>query len=120
MQKETATKPKANLHRLILQFNLPILENECKNADIAHRDINMLLDTLEVPTYFRVMAVNWSRNGNPIVTTTSSGTAEDLLGHAVDIGKIFTGNTLVSALPDIEYFRAKVNMLSTKDSEGNI
>ena len=29
-------------------------------------------------------------------------------------------NTLISALPDIEYFHAKVNMLSTKDFEGNI
>ncbi len=66
------------------------------------------------------MAVNWSRNGNPIITTTASGTAEDLMGHAIEIGKIFTGNMLISALPDIEYFHAKVNMLSTKDSEGNV
>ncbi len=80
----------------------------------------MLLDTLEVLTYFCVMAVNWLRNGNPIITTTASGTAEDLLGHSEVIGKIFTGNMLVSALPDIEYFHAKVNMLSTKDFEGNV
>ncbi len=66
------------------------------------------------------MAVNWSRNGNPIITTTASGTAEDLLGHLVEIGKIFTGNMLVLALPDIEYFCAKVNMLSTKDCLGNV
>ncbi len=31
----TTTKPKANLHHLILQFNPPILETECKNVDIA-------------------------------------------------------------------------------------
>ncbi len=80
----------------------------------------MLLDTLEVLTYFCVMAVNWSRNGNPIITTTASSTAEDLLGHSEVIGKIFTGNMLVSALPDIEYFCAKVNMLSTKDFKGNV
>ena len=54
--------------------------------------------------YFHAMAVNWSRNGNPIITTTASGTAEDLLAYSKKIGKIFTGNTLVSALPDIEYF----------------
>src|SRR5260221_14599532 len=66
------------------------------------------------------MAVNWSRNGNPIITTTASGMAEDLLAHSEKIGRIFTGNTLISALPDIEYFRAKVNMLSTKDFEGNV
>ncbi len=67
-----------------------------------------------------MMAVNWLRNGNPIITTTASGTTEDLLGHSVEIGKIFTGNTLVLALPDIEYFHAKVNMLSTKDCLGNV
>ena len=75
---------------------------------------------MEVPAYFHAMAVNWSRNGNPIITTTASGTAEDLLGHVDNIGKIFTENTLVSALPDMEYFCAKVNMLNTKDFKGNI
>jgi len=53
---------------------------------------------------FPAMAVNWSRNGNPIITTTASGTAEDLLAYSEKIRKIFTGNTLVLALPDIEYF----------------
>ncbi len=115
-----SNRPKANPHRLILQFNPPIPERERKNADIARKEINTLLDTLEVPMYFRVMAVNWSRNGNPIITTTASGMAKDLLSHSEMIGKIFTGNTLISALPDIEYFRAKVNMLSTKDFEGNV
>src|SRR5258707_2788751 len=115
-----SNRPKANPHRLILQFNPPIPERERKNADIARKEINTLLDTLEVPMYFRVMAVNWSRNGNPIITTTASGMAKDLLSHSAMIGKIFTGNTLISALPDIEYFRAKVNMLSTKDFEGNV
>ena len=66
------------------------------------------------------MAVNWSRNGNPIITTTAYGVAEDLLGHAGEIGRIFMKNTLISALLDIDYFQAKVNMLSTKDFEGNI
>ena len=66
------------------------------------------------------MAVNWSRNSNPIITTTASRMAEDLLGHVDNIGKIFTENALISALPDMEYFRAKVNMLNTKDFEGNI
>ncbi len=100
----TTTKPKANPHCLILQLNPPILETEHKNADIAQKEINRLLDALEVPMYFWVMAVNWSRNGNPIITTMASGTAEDLLAYSKKIGKIFTGNTLVSALPDIEYF----------------
>jgi len=99
-----STKPKANPHHLILQFNLPILEMECKNVNIAHKEINALLDMLEVPMYFRAMAVNWSRNGNLIITTTASGTAGDLLSHSEKIGKIFMGNTLISALPDIEYF----------------
>src|SRR5258708_9154475 len=93
---------------------------EHKNTDIARKEINALLDTLEVPMYFRAMAVNWSRNGNLIITTTASGTVEDLLSHSENIGKIFLGNTLISALPDIEYFRAKVNMLSTKDFVGNV
>ena len=79
-----------------------------------------MLDSLQVPAYFCVMAVNWLRNGNLIITTIAYGTAEDLLCHAEKIGKIFTKNTLVSALPDIDYFRAKVNMLSTKDFEGNV
>ncbi len=117
---ETTTKPKANLHCLILQFNPPILETECKNADVAQKEINGLLDTLEVPMYFHMMAVNWSRNSNLIITTMASGTAKDLLVHSKKIGKIFTGNTLILALPDIEYFQAKVNMLSTKDFEGNV
>src|SRR5258708_21176289 len=104
---ETTTKPKANLHCLILQFNPPILETECKNADVAQKEINGLLDTLEVPMYFHMMAVNWSRNSNPIITTMASGTAKDLLVHSKKIGKIFTGNTLILALPDIEYFQAK-------------
>src|SRR5260370_28201236 len=90
------------------------------NVDLARKEINALLESLEVPTYFRAMAVNWSRNGNPIITTTAYSVAEDLLGHAEKIGRIFTKNTLISALPDIDYFRAKVNMLSTKDSEGNV
>src|SRR5260370_426393 len=38
------------------------------------------------------MAVSWSRNGNPIITTTAYGVAEDLLGHAEKIGRIFTKN----------------------------
>ena len=58
MPKEAPTKPKANPHRLILQFNPPIMESECKNADLAHKEINTLLDTLEVPMYFQVMVVN--------------------------------------------------------------
>src|SRR5258708_23052809 len=66
------------------------------------------------------MAVNWSRNGNPIITTMASGTAKDLLGHVNSIGKIFMENSLISTLPDMEYFCAKVNMLNTKDFEGNI
>src|SRR5258708_9986647 len=45
---------------------------------------------------------------------------EDLLSHSKMIRKFFLGNTLISALPDIEYFHAKVNMLSTKDFEGNV
>ncbi len=50
--KEAPTKPKANPHQLILQFNPPIMEPKHKNADLAHKEINMLLDSLEVPTYF--------------------------------------------------------------------
>ncbi len=119
-QPNTPPKPKANPHCLILQFNPPIPETEHKNADMACKEINTLLDNLEVPTYFRAMAVNWSRNGNPIITTTASGTAEDLLSHIKDIGRIFTNNTLILALPDMEYVHAKVNMLNTKDFEGNI
>src|SRR5260370_6774554 len=117
---ESTPKPKANPHQLILQFNPPIPETERKNADIAHKDINNLLDSLEVPTYFHAMAVNWSRNSNPVVTTTASCTAGDLLGHAEKIGKVFTANTLISALLDIEYFCIKINMISMKDYEGNV
>ena len=65
------------------------------------------------------MAVSWSRNGNPIVTTTVYGVAEDLLCHAEKIRRIFTKNTLISALPDIDYYQVKVNMLCTKDIAGN-
>src|SRR5258708_376220 len=115
-----STKPKANPHHLILQFNPPILETECKNVDIAHKEINALLDMLEVPMYFCEMAVNWSRNGNLLITTIASGMAGDLLSHSEKIRKIFMGNKLISALPDIKYFYSKVNMLSTKDSEGNV
>src|SRR5260370_12442989 len=117
---ELTPKPKANLHQLILQFNPPIPENKRKNVDLACKDINSLLDTLGVPTYFCAMAISWSRNGNPVVTTTAYGTAGDLLKHADKIGKIFTANTLISALPDIKYFHTKVNMISTKDFEGNV
>src|SRR5258708_40112787 len=114
--------PQKNTHTptppsLISNTNPPIPETECKNADVARKETNTLLDTLEVPMYFCAMAVNWSRNGNPIITTTASGTVEDLLSHSEKIGKIFSGNLLVSALPDLENFRAKVNMLSTKDFE---
>src|SRR5258708_1072375 len=115
-----SNRPKANPHCLILQFKLPIPEREHKNVDIAHKEINTLLDTLEVPMYFHIMAVNWSRNGNLIITTMASGMVKDLLSHSEMIGKIFMGNTLISALPDLAYFRAKVNMLSTKDFEGNV
>ncbi len=45
---------------------------------------------------------------------------EDLLSHSKKTRKIFSGNMLISALPDIEYFHAKVNMLSPKDFEGNV
>src|SRR5260370_40642513 len=48
------------------------------------------------------------------------GVAEDLLGHAKKIRRIFMKNSLISALPDINYYQAKVNMLCTKDFEGNI
>ncbi len=116
----TSNRPKANPHCLILQFNLLIPEREHKNVDIACKEINTLLDTLEVPMYFCIMAVNWSRNGNPIITTMASGMVKDLLSHSEMIRKIFMGNTLISALPDIEDFCAKVNMLSTKDFEGNV
>src|SRR5260370_13768442 len=112
---ESTPKLKANPHHLILQFNPSILEPERRNVDLACRDINNLLDSLEEPTYFRVMVVNWSRNGNPVITTTASCTAGNLLSHADKIGKIFTDNTLVSALPDIKYFQLKVNMISMKD-----
>src|SRR5260370_21131421 len=91
-QQANTTKPKANPHHLILQFNPPILESECKNVDVARKDINTLLESFEVPTYFRAMVVNWSRNGNLIITTTDNGVAEDLLGHAEKIGRIFTKN----------------------------
>ncbi len=85
--------------------NTPVQPTDSGNrAQEAQKEINRLLDALEVPMYFWVMAVNWSRNGNPIITTMASGTAEDLLAYSEKIGKIFTGNTLVSALPDIEYF----------------
>ncbi len=77
---------------------------EHKNTDIARKEINALLDTLEVPMYFCAMAVNWSRNGNLIITAMASGMAGDLLSHSEKIRKIFMGNTLISALPDIEYF----------------
>ena len=50
------------------------------------------------------MVVNWSRNGNPVVTATASGTVGDLLSHVDKISKIFTENMLISMLPDIEYF----------------
>ncbi len=66
------------------------------------------------------MAISWSRNGNLIITTMAYGVAEDLLGHAKKIRRIFMKNSLISALPDIDYYRAKVNMLCTKDSKGNI
>ena len=66
------------------------------------------------------MAISWSRNGNPIITTTAYGVTEDLLGHAEKIGKIFTKNTLILALLDTDYYQARVNMLSMKDTEGNI
>ena len=70
--------------------------------------------------YFHVMAMSWSRNGNPIITTMAYGVAEDLLRHAEKIGRIFTKNSLILALPDIDYYQAKVNMLCTKDIKGNI
>src|SRR5258708_13418120 len=49
---ETTTKPKANPHCLILQFNPPILETEHKNVDMAHKEITGLLNSLTIPVYF--------------------------------------------------------------------
>ena len=70
--------------------------------------------------YFCTMAVNWSRNSNPVITTMASCTAGDLLSHMDKIGKIFTENMLISALLDLEYFQVKVNMISMKDFKGNM
>ena len=51
---DAISKPKANPHCLILQFNLPIPEHKRKKHgySIACRDINSLLESLEALMYF--------------------------------------------------------------------
>src|SRR5258708_24882473 len=72
-----------------------------------------MLDKKQIPHYFQVMAVGYSVAGNIKITMTHVCKASDLLTFREDITAIITNNKVISALPDKEHYRIKVNKIPT-------
>src|SRR5260370_38572480 len=84
-QQADTTKPKANPHRLILQFNPQSWNPNARMQMWAKRRSTPCWNPLKYQcTSVQWQLINWSNNGNPIITTTANSIVEDL-GHAEKI-----------------------------------
>ena len=103
----------ANPCCLIIQVSPPILATDRPNRIDAHNQINNMLGKKQIPQYFWIMAVGYSVAGNIKITTTHTCKALDLLAFGKEIATIITNNKVISALPDEDHYRVKINKIPT-------
>ncbi|KAF8320555.1 uncharacterized protein EI90DRAFT_3080587 [Cantharellus anzutake] len=75
--------------------------------------INDMLDAKNLPHYLRVMAVGYSLAGKVKITMAPTCCAADLEKYGKEIAATITDNKVLSALPDMEHFRVKINKIPT-------
>ncbi|KAF9516879.1 hypothetical protein BS47DRAFT_612935 [Hydnum rufescens UP504] len=111
-----------NPRRLILQFAPRIPPEACKNGRLTRDEINKELASLDLPHYFRVVGVEYSYAGNPIVMTHEKCIAEDLMAHADIIASCIAPDEsyrLMDKRPDMDFHRVKLNGIPTDNGQGD-